>query len=77
LVLDGLESDFSVATRTIHLGSTTDQSDPDAIIKVGNDEADYRFENQLSQGAASAVVNSQTTVDINTNQFVSTFQQAY
>jgi hypothetical protein len=59
------------------LGSTTDQSDPDAIIKVGNDEADYRFENQLSQGAASAVVNSQTTVDINTNQFVSTFQQAY
>ena len=77
LVLDGLESDFSVATRTIHLDSTTDQSDPDTIIKVGNDTDDYRFENQLSQGAASAVVNSQTTVDINTNQFVSTFQQAY
>jgi hypothetical protein len=77
LVLDGLESDFSVATRTIHLDSTTDQSDPDTIIRVGNDTDDYRFENQLSQGAASAVVNSQTTVDINTNQFVSTFQQAY
>ena len=68
LVLDGFGSEFSVATRTVHPDSTTDQSDPDALTKD---------ENQLSNGSASSVVNSQTTVDINTNQFVSTFQQAY
>ena len=78
LVLDGLESDFSVATRTIHSGSS-DQDEPDTIISVGtNTETNNPItDNQLSNGSASAVVNSQTTVDINTNQFVSTFQQAY
>ena len=77
LVLDGLESDFSVATRTIHSGSA-DQDEPDTIISVGTQEDGNPItDNQLSNGSASAVVNSQTTVDINTNQFVSTFQQAY
>lgn len=77
LVLDGLESDFSVATRTIHTGSA-DQDEPDTIISVGTQEDGNPItDNQLSNGSASAVVNSQTTVDINTNQFVSTFQQAY
>lgn len=68
LVLDGMGSEFSVATRTVHPDSTTPQDDPDTLTFP---------ENQLSNGSASAVVNSQTTVDINTNQFVSTFQQAY
>lgn len=67
LVLDGLGSEFSVSTRTVHPDSAT-QTDPDTLTKD---------ENQLSNGSASSVVNSQTTVDINTNQFVSTFQQAY
>ena len=74
LVLDGIGSEFSVSTRTIHnegeawkLGG----GDPASITESAGDE------NQLSNGSASAVVNSQTTVDINTNQFVSTFQQAY
>ena len=68
LVLDGMGSEFSVATRTVHPESTTPQDDPDTLTNP---------ENQLSNGSASAVVNSQTTVDINTNQFVSSFQQAY
>ena len=67
LVLDGMASEFSVNTRTVHENSP-DQRDPVTLTKD---------ENQLSNGSASSVVNSQTTVDINTNQFVSTFQQAY
>ena len=67
LVLDGMASEFSVSTRTVHENSP-DQRDPVTLTKD---------ENQLSNGSASSVVNSQTTVDINTNQFVSTFQQAY
>ena len=67
LVLDGMGSEFAVTTRTVHPESP-DQADPQTITKD---------ENQLSNGSASSVVNSQTTVDINTNQFVSTFQQAY
>ena len=74
LVLDGIGSEFSVSTRTLHEEDETWKTggaDPAAITKPSGEE------NQLSNGSASAVVNSQTTVDINTNQFVSTFQQAY
>ena len=74
LVLDGVGSEFSVSTRTIHNEGETWKNGgakPEAITESAGDE------NQLSNGSASAVVNSQTTVDINTNQFVSTFQQAY
>ncbi len=62
IVLSPGETKFSVMTSTVG---------DKAIGTTSQDPV------RVSSGSASAIINSQTTVDINTNQFVSTFQQAF
>tara|TARA_E500000331_G_scaffold86778_1_gene82390 strand:- start:897 stop:1580 length:684 start_codon:yes stop_codon:yes gene_type:complete len=67
LVLDDEETLFEVKLSTVH-----DQSLFEDVSSINVDNS-----TSLGSGSASAVVNNQTVVDINTSQFVSTFQQAY
>tara|TARA_B100000945_G_scaffold316298_1_gene316947 strand:- start:809 stop:1480 length:672 start_codon:yes stop_codon:yes gene_type:complete len=67
LVLDDEDTIFDVQLSTVHSESGFSE-----VASSNVDEA-----TSIGSGAASAVVNNQTVVDINTNQFVTTFQQAY
>ena len=67
LVLDDENTIFEVKLSTVH-----SESEFDNVSSINVDDT-----TSLGSGSASAVVNNQTVVDINTNQFVTTFQQAY
>jgi len=68
MILSPDETKFSVKTSTFGDKAISTTSDSGETVQ------DLV---RVSSGSASAIVNSQTTVDINTNQFVSTFQQAF
>jgi len=67
LVLDDEDTIFDVQLSTIH-----SEAGFDNVASSNVDQA-----TSIGSGSASAVVNNQTVVDINTNQFITSFQQAY
>ncbi len=67
LVLDDTDTIFEVKLSTVHAEAGFED-----VASINVDDS-----TSLGSGSASAVVNNQTVVDINTNQFITTFQQAY
>tara|TARA_A100001015_G_scaffold80282_1_gene88969 strand:+ start:248 stop:481 length:234 start_codon:yes stop_codon:yes gene_type:complete len=67
LELDGENTVFTSEVQTIHNESDFAQ------ITSGNVEQN----SSIGSASSSAIINHQTVVDIDTNQFISSFQQAF
>ena len=67
LELDGEKTTFTSEVQTIH-----NESDFSQVISGNIEQA-----SSVGSATSSAIINHQTVVDIDTNQFISSFQQAF
>ena len=81
LVIDGEKSTFQARLQTVESANYLIDSNGDFVVdnegNLINNAANITGESQNANASSNTIINTNTNVDINTTEFVSTFQQAF